>query len=129
MQLVSYLNFNGTCEEAFKFYEKALGGTIVAMFPHAGTPAEEFVAPEWKNKIMHARLTVGDVKAHIRQGLGQAARAGGYAACPGVSIGAFKGQDMELSGYGHRGLLTNPGIHGTAECHSARGHDGIRERV
>ena len=60
MQLNPYLTFNGQCEAAFKFYEQCLGGKIVAMLPHAGTPAEEHVPAEWRNKIMHARLIVGD---------------------------------------------------------------------
>ena len=60
MKLNSYLFFNGNCEEAFKFYEKALGGKIVAMLPHEGTPAEAHVPAEWRKKIMHARLEVGD---------------------------------------------------------------------
>lgn len=60
MQLNSYLHFNGRCEEAFKFYEKLLGGKIEAIFPHEGTPAAEHVPPEWRKKIMHARLNVGD---------------------------------------------------------------------
>jgi PhnB protein len=60
MQLNSYLHFNGRCEEAFKFYEKLLGGKIEAIFPHEGTPAAEHVPAEWRKKIMHARLSVGD---------------------------------------------------------------------
>jgi len=60
MQLITYLTFNGQCEAAFKFYEQCLGGKIEAMMPHAGTPAEEHVPSEWLNKIMHARLAVGD---------------------------------------------------------------------
>jgi PhnB protein len=60
MQLNAYLLFHGNCEEAFKYYEKSLGGRIEAMLPHAGTPAEQHVAPEWRNKILHARLVVGD---------------------------------------------------------------------
>jgi PhnB protein len=60
MQLNPYLFFNGQCEAAFKFYEQVLGGKIVAMMPHTGTPAEAHVPPEWRHKIMHARLTVGD---------------------------------------------------------------------
>jgi PhnB protein len=60
MQLNPYLVFNGNCEAAFKFYEKVLGGKIEAMLPHEGTPAAEHVPPEWRNKIMHARLSVGD---------------------------------------------------------------------
>jgi PhnB protein len=60
MQFNSYLHFNGRCEEAFKFYEKLFGGKIEAIFPHEGTPAAEHVPPEWRKKIMHARLSVGD---------------------------------------------------------------------
>jgi PhnB protein len=60
MKLNPYLLFNGQCEAAFKFYEKCLGGKIEAMMTHAGTPAEQQVPSEWRNKILHARLTVGD---------------------------------------------------------------------
>jgi len=56
MQINPYLFFNGQCETAFKFYEKCLGGTIEAMIPHAGTPGETNVPPEWRDKIMHASL-------------------------------------------------------------------------
>ncbi len=60
MQLNPYLTFNGNCEAAFKFYEKALGGKIAAMIRHEGTPAADHVPSEWRNKILHARLTVDD---------------------------------------------------------------------
>ncbi|MHB8735765.1 MAG: VOC family protein [Terriglobales bacterium] len=60
MQLNPYLNFNGQCEAAFKFYERVLGGKVEAMMTHAGTPMEAQVPLEWRNKIMHARMTVGD---------------------------------------------------------------------
>jgi PhnB protein len=59
MQLSPYLNFNGQCESAFKFYERVLGGKIEAMITYAGTPAEEHAPPELRNKILHARLIVG----------------------------------------------------------------------
>ena len=60
-QLNPYLFFDGRCEAAFKFYAELLGGKIEAMLPHAGTPAEGHAPPEWRNKIIHARLTVGDM--------------------------------------------------------------------
>lgn len=60
MQINPYLHFNGRCEEAFKLYEKVLGGKIEVMLPHEGTPAASHVPPEWKKKIMHARLNIGD---------------------------------------------------------------------
>jgi PhnB protein len=56
MKLNPYLLFDGKCEEAFKAYQKILGGEIVAMIPHEGTPAEGGVPPEWRKKIIHARL-------------------------------------------------------------------------
>jgi PhnB protein len=60
MQINPYLFFTGQCEEAFKFYEKLLNGKIQMMMPHEGTPAENGVPPEWRKKIMHARMTFGD---------------------------------------------------------------------
>jgi PhnB protein len=54
----AYLNFNGQCEEAFRFYERCFGGKIDAMMTHAGSPMEGQVPAEWRNKILHARMTV-----------------------------------------------------------------------
>ena len=34
MQLNPYLLFNGNCADAFKFYEKCLGGKIVTMMTY-----------------------------------------------------------------------------------------------
>ena len=59
MYLNAYLVFNGQCEAAFKFYEKCFGGKIESMFTHAGTPMESKTPPEWRDKIMHARMSVG----------------------------------------------------------------------
>jgi PhnB protein len=59
MRVNPYLFFNGQCEAAFKFYAQVLGGKIEAMLPHKGTPAEQHVSPEWRDKIMHAKLVVG----------------------------------------------------------------------
>jgi PhnB protein len=58
MQVNTYLIFNGQCEAAFKFYERCFGGKIEAMMTHAGSPAEAQAPPEWRDKIMHARLIV-----------------------------------------------------------------------
>lgn len=64
MHLIAYLSFNGNCEEAFRYYAKHLGGTIEAMIPFADAPAGQDcgpeVKPEWKKKIMHASLRVGE---------------------------------------------------------------------
>jgi PhnB protein len=60
MQLHTYLTFNGDCEAAFKFYERCFGGKIEAMMTHAGSPAEKHAPAGWLNKILHARLQVGE---------------------------------------------------------------------
>ncbi|SEK68028.1 VOC family protein [Nitrosovibrio tenuis] len=60
MQLNPYLSFNGQCEAAFKFYEQCLGGKIVAMLTYGSSPMADQTPPEWRDKIMHARLMVED---------------------------------------------------------------------
>jgi PhnB protein len=60
MRIDPYLFFKGNCEEAFTFYAKLLNGKIEAMLKHEGTPAAEHTAKEWLQKILHARLVVGD---------------------------------------------------------------------
>ena len=60
MQLNPYLHFNGQCEAAFQLYQRCLGGTIEAMLRYAGTPGEQHVSPDQRDKIMHARLVAGD---------------------------------------------------------------------
>jgi len=57
-----YLIFNGQCEAAFKYYERILGGKIVALITHADMPADARAQtpPAWENLIMHARLEVGN---------------------------------------------------------------------
>ena len=47
MPVTPYLHFNGQCAEAFTFYEKCLGGKIVAQFAYASMPGEGHVPEEW----------------------------------------------------------------------------------
>src|SRR5260370_17989910 len=60
MQLNPYLNFNGQCEAAFKFYERCLGGKIVFTMTYGESPMADKVPSEWRKKILHVRLMVGD---------------------------------------------------------------------
>jgi PhnB protein len=60
MQTVPYLTYDGQCEEAFRFYEKCLGGKIEAMLSYAGSPAEGHMPAELRDKILHARLISGE---------------------------------------------------------------------
>ena len=55
-ELATYLNFNGNCRDAMKFYERCLGGEL-HMMPFSEVPGN--YPPEAKDRIMHARLTNG----------------------------------------------------------------------
>ena len=52
------LSFNGQCEEAFKFYEKSLGGKINIMMTWGDSPMAKDVPSDWANKITHASMTI-----------------------------------------------------------------------
>ena len=60
MQWNPYLAFNGQCATAFKFYERCLGGKIVAMMTYGDMPGSEHVPADQRGRIMHARLDVGN---------------------------------------------------------------------
>lgn len=59
MKLNTYVNFAGTCVEAFRYYETHLGGKIVMMMTHEQAPNQSRVNPEWKHAVLHARISLG----------------------------------------------------------------------
>jgi PhnB protein len=59
MKLDIYLNYGGNCEQAFRFYERELGGRITMMMRHGEQPNAAQVPANWKNAILHARIEVG----------------------------------------------------------------------
>jgi len=62
MKMHTYVNFAGKCAEAFRFYEKHLGGTISMMMTHGQAPDQSNVLPEWKDAVLHARISLGDTE-------------------------------------------------------------------
>jgi PhnB protein len=58
VQLHTYLNYGGNCEEAFKFYETHLDGKITVLMHH-GQPAQQNAAPGLDGKVLHARMNIG----------------------------------------------------------------------
>ena len=59
MRLNTYVNFAGKCAEAFRFYEEHLGAKIGMMMTHAQAPEQTGVNPDWKDAVLHARLSIG----------------------------------------------------------------------
>jgi PhnB protein len=62
MKLYTYLNYGGNCQEAFRFYEQLLGGKISMMMTHGQGPNPNEGPPNWKNAILHARMTIGETE-------------------------------------------------------------------
>jgi len=62
MKMLTYVNFPGKCAEAFRFYEKQLGGKIGMMMTHGQAPDQSNVKPEWKDAVLHARISIGDTE-------------------------------------------------------------------
>jgi PhnB protein len=60
MKLNTYLMFSGQCAEAFHFYERVLGGTLMRMNTWGDSPMAAHAPPGWGEKILHARLEFGD---------------------------------------------------------------------
>jgi PhnB protein len=58
MKLIPYVHFAGNAEDALNFYAEALGAEILTLqrYADAPVPSDE----DYKQKIMHARLQVGE---------------------------------------------------------------------
>jgi PhnB protein len=60
MQIHTYLLFDGTCGEAFRLYERVLGGKIDFIQTHGESPMKDQTPPDFLDKVMHVHMTVGD---------------------------------------------------------------------
>ena len=60
MKLNTYLSFDGTCREAFEFYEKTLAGKITFMQTIGESQMASSTPADAHGRIMHASLQIGD---------------------------------------------------------------------
>ena len=62
MQLNHYLNFQGTTEAAFRFYQSVFGGEFLTLMRYGDLPAEDGVdiSEVDKQKIMHISLPINE---------------------------------------------------------------------
>ena len=61
MKALPYLNFNGQCAEAFRYYEQTFNGKIEGLYTFGQMPEGAGCAPGSEELIMHARLAAGDL--------------------------------------------------------------------
>src|SRR6266436_3749795 len=62
MRMNTYVNFHGKCAEAFRYYERHLGAKVGMMMTHAQSPDQSRVGSEWKDAVLHARISIGDTE-------------------------------------------------------------------
>ena len=63
MQVQPYLFFDGRCEEAVEFYQKALGAEVTMLMRFKDSPGPHepgMVAPDDGDKVMHMSLRIGE---------------------------------------------------------------------
>ena len=66
-----YLFFNGTCEQAVAFYQKALGAQVQFTMRYnesPDAPPPGMVPPGWDNKIMHTSFRIGETTVMASDG-------------------------------------------------------------
>jgi len=62
MKLHTYLNYGGNCEEAFRFYEKNLGGKIMMMMRYGDQPDPKNTPPGTEKWILYANMAIGETQ-------------------------------------------------------------------
>jgi PhnB protein len=68
MQVQPYLFFDGRCDEAFEFYQKALGAKVEMLMRFKDGPASAGCAPGNAEKVMHASVRIGDTQVLASDG-------------------------------------------------------------
>ena len=58
-QLDIYVNYPGHCEEALRFYEQHIGGSILSIMKHGELPPNPNLPENFKNAVLHARMEIG----------------------------------------------------------------------
>ncbi|MEA1832609.1 VOC family protein [Methylobacterium durans] len=107
MRLNQYLFLSGRCEEAFRTYQRILGGEITLMLKHADTPAASQVPPEWQDKIMHACLDLGGRRLMGSDAPpGRAKPLGGF--CVQVAAGSVAEAERAFAALAEGGAVTMP---------------------
>lgn len=62
MDLNPYLNFDGMCAEAFRFYAEHLGGVVDSVMTFGELPDSGGVDPAWADRVLHASMSLGGVR-------------------------------------------------------------------
>ena len=68
MAIQPYLFFEGRCDEALAYYQKALGAKVEALMRYKENPSPEHHPPGAAEKVMHCNFRVGDTQVMASDG-------------------------------------------------------------
>ncbi len=71
MHIESYVFFNGRCEEAIEFYQRALGAEVLMLMRNSDSPepaSPGALPPGSENKVLHASLRIGKSRVMASDG-------------------------------------------------------------
>jgi PhnB protein len=69
VQLQPYLFFDGRCEEALEFYKRTLGAKVAMLMRFKDNPDPNSNPPVADDKVMHARVRIGDTVIFAGDGM------------------------------------------------------------
>lgn len=110
MQVQTYLNFNGRCEEAIEFYKKAVGAKVGMVMRFKDAPEQsENCKPADQNKVMHSSFNIGDTLLMATDGMlnGDKVAFDGFS----LSLNCKDAADVDakLAALAEGGTITMPG--------------------
>ena len=62
MKLNTYLNYGGNCEQALRFYEQHLGGTITMLMRRSEPPDQGATCPGCENSVQYAVMQLAETE-------------------------------------------------------------------
>ena len=71
MKVETYIFFEGRCDEALDFYQKALGAKVEMRMPYSESPQpvpKDMLPPGGASKVMHASFMVGETRVMCSDG-------------------------------------------------------------
>lgn len=89
-QIQPYLFFEGRCDEALAFYQKAVGARIEMLMRYKDSPDPNSCAAGMQDKVMHASVTIGDSTVFVSDG-----RCSGKPSFDGFSLSFAARDDAE----------------------------------
>lgn len=106
-----YLNFNGTCEEAFNLYKSVLGGKILRVERYKDMPSENPLPDSVKEKIMHISLSISKgitlMASDSCEGFGPSLKAGNnFSLC--ISVNSEEEARRVFGGLSDSGTIIMP---------------------